>query len=247
MIKALIVEDEDNSREILSTLLGQYCPQVEILDYACDANEAVEKIQTLKPELVFLDIVLPFGNAFDIITRLKEINFYIVFTTAYDKYVIQAIKVGATDYLLKPIDHVELSETVDRIEKDIADKKGFMSVEQFMAAFSKQLYTSSLALPTMDGYNFIKFDDIIRIAAEGNYCKIFCLNNQIHTVTKQIHDLEEKLPAAAFCRIHNSHIINMKYIKEYVKGRGGYVVMADGSEVDVALRRKDQFLERFSI
>ena len=246
MIKALIVEDEVNSREILGTLLRQYCPQVEILDHASDANEAVEKIQSLKPELVFLDIVLPFGNAFDILSRLKEISFYIVFTTAYDKYVIRAIKVGATDYLLKPIDHNELTETVRRIENSIAEKKGFLSMEQLMATFSKQLHTNNIALPTMDGYTFIKFDDIIRIAAEGNYSKIFCLNNQIHTVTRQIHDIEDKLPLAAFCRIHNSHIIHMKYVKEYVKGRGGYVIMVDGSEVDVSFRRKEQFLERFS-
>ena len=246
MIRALIVEDEINNREILGSLLDQYCKQVEVVDYATDANEAVEKIQSLRPDLVFLDIVLPFGNAFDILSRVKEINFYIVFTTAYDKYVIRAIKVGATDYLLKPIDHAELAETVRRVEASMAEKKEYLNMEQLMSAFSKQLHSNNIALPTMEGYNFIKFDDIIVVTAEGNYCKIYCLGNQTYTVTKQIHEIEEKLPQAVFCRIHNSHIINMKHIREYVKGRGGYVVMVDGSQVDVSLRRKDQFLERFS-
>jgi two-component system LytT family response regulator len=101
-------------------------------------------------------------------------------------------------------------------------------------------------MPTMEGYSFIKFEDIIRIAADGNYCRIYCTNKQTFTITRQIHDVESKLPAASFCRVHNSYIVNMAHIKEYVKGRGGYVVMADGSQVDVANRRKDQFLERFS-
>ena len=246
MIQALIVEDEENSRDILVTLINQYCPQVNIAGFAADANEAVEKIQSLKPELVFLDIELPYGNAFDIISRLKETNFHIVFTTAYDKYVIKAIKAGATDYLLKPINYEELIETIQKIEKDIASRKGYMDMAQLMAAFSKQLYIDNLALPTMEGYSFIKLDEIIRVMAEGNYCKIFCLNNQVYTITKQIHEVEDKLPAAAFCRIHNSHIISMKHIKEYVKGRGGYVVMVDGAQVEVSYRKKDQFLERFS-
>ncbi len=246
MIQALIVEDEDNSKDILTALINKYCHQVEVLDCASDANEAVEKIELHKPDLVFLDIELPYGNAFDILSKLKEINFHIVFTTAYDEYVMKAIKVGAADYLLKPIDYLELAEAVEKIEKKIAERKIHLNMEQFMATFPKQLQTNNLALPTMEGYSFIKLDEIIRIAAEGNYCKIYCINKQTYTITRQIHDIENKLPQGAFCRIHNSHIVNMNHVKEYVKGRGGYVVMIDGSNVDVSNRRKDQFLGRFS-
>jgi two-component system LytT family response regulator len=247
MIQALIVEDEDNSREVLTTVINKYCPQVEIRGYAADANEAVEKIQSLRPNTVFMDIELPYGNAFDIISRLKEINFHIVLTTAYDEYVIKAIKAGATDYLLKPIDHMELIEAVRKIEKKIEEKEKYINLEAMIAAFSRQLNTNSMALPTMEGYNFIKFDEVIRIAADGNYCKIFCVNNKTYTITRQIHDIELKLPAATFCRVHNSHIISLMHIKEYIKGRGGYVTMADGSHVDVSIRRKDEFLERFAL
>ncbi|PQJ11047.1 DNA-binding response regulator [Flavipsychrobacter stenotrophus] len=244
MIQALIVEDEQYSRDILEGLLSKYSPQVEILDYACDANEAVEKIEALNPELVFMDIELPYGNAFDILARLKDISFHIVFTTAYDEYILKALKAGATDYLLKPLDHAELTETIARVEKKIGEKKKYANIEQLLAAFSKQFNTNTLALPTMDGYNFIKFEDIIRVEADGNYCKIFCLNKQSYTVTRQIHEIEEKLPAVAFSRIHNSHIVNVGFVREYIKGRGGYVIMSDGSQVDVSNRRKDQFLER---
>jgi two-component system LytT family response regulator len=245
MIKAIIVEDEDNSREILTTLIERYCPQVAIAGYAVDANDAVEQIHAIKPDVIFLDIELPYGNAFDILGRLKGINVHIVFTTAYDKYVLRAIKAGAIDYLLKPIDYLELVETVGKVEQQIAEKNNHMSIEQFVSSFSKHFYNNNLALPTMEGYNFIKLDEIIRISAEGNYCKIFCLNNQTYTITKQIHDIEYKLPPDSFCRVHNSHIVNIRHIKEYVKGRGGYLIMADRSQVDVSHRRKDEFLERF--
>ncbi len=246
MIHALIVEDEDNSRDILNTLIGKYCPEVNVLDDACDANEAVEKIEALQPDLVFLDIELPYGNAFDIISRLKKVDFHIIFTTAYDEHVIKAIKTGAIDYLLKPIDYQELVMAVKKVEAKISEKEKSVSLEQITAVFSKHLYTNNIALPTMEGYRFIKPDEIIRIEAEGNYCKIYCLNNQTYTITKQIHDIECRLPEAVFCRIHSSHIINMQHIKEYIKGRGGYVIMIDGSHVDVSIRKKDKFLERFT-
>jgi two-component system LytT family response regulator len=246
MIQTLIVEDEENSRNMLAAMLGKYCPQVEVIGYAADAMEAVEKIKLLQPTLLFLDIELPYGNAFDVLAKVGETDCHIVFTTAYDEYVLKAIKAGATDYLLKPIDHHELAETVQRIEKKLTGQRSSRSVEQLLAAMSKQLSGNNLALPTMDGYSFVKFDDIVRIEADGNYCRIHCINKQVHTITRQIHDLESKLPEAMFCRIHNSHIINLNYIREYVKGRGGYVVMADGSQVDVSHRRKDQFLERFT-
>jgi len=246
MIQTLIIEDEENSRAVLDSLIAKYCPQLAIAGHATDAPSAIAMIESLKPELVFMDIELPYGNAFDILGKLKEISFYVVFTTAYDEYVLKAIRSGVTDYLLKPIDKVELMEAVAKIEKKIAERRSFMTIEQFMAAFSKQLYSSNLALPTMEGYSFIKFDEIVRIAAEGNYCKIYCLNKQTYTISKQIHEVETKLPEVSFCRIHNSHIINMAHIKEYIKGRGGYVVLTDGSTVNVSNTRKDQFLERFS-
>jgi len=245
-IQALIVEDEENSRIVLSEVLSKYCPQVEILDYATDANEAVEKIKLLNPMLVFLDIELPYGNAFDIIKRLNEVNFHIVFTTAYDEYLLKAIKTGAADYLLKPIDYLELAEAIRKIEKKIEEKEKYINMELLLDSFLKNSQSNNMALPTMDGYSFIKLDDIVRIEAEGNYCKIFCLDKHTYTVTRQIHDIESKLPSTSFCRIHNSHIINLKHIKEYTKGRGGYVTMVDGSHVDVSNTRKEEFLERFS-
>jgi len=245
-MNALIIEDEDNSRSVLTTLIDQYCPQVQILGYASDAREAVEKIRSIKPNLVFMDIELPYGNAFDILSKLKEINFHIVFTTAYDSYAIRAIKTGAIDYLLKPIDYNELKNAIQKIEANIEEKQKNINIEQLINVFSKHIYVNNLALPTMDGFSFIKFEEIIRIAADGNYCKIFCMNNRVYTITKQIHEIEGKLPPEAFFRIHNSHIINLMHVKEYVKGRGGYVVMVDGSNVDVSFRRKDDFLDRLS-
>jgi two-component system LytT family response regulator len=246
MIQALIIEDEENSKDILTSLLRKHCNQVAIAGYAADANEAVEKIELLKPDMVFMDIELPYGNAFDILARLKEFNFHIVFTTAYDDYILKAIRAGAIDYLLKPIDYKELTEAVNKIEKKINERQSYLNLELLIASFSKQINNDTLALPTMEGYSFIRFEDIIRISAEGNYCKIYCLNKQTFTISRQIHEIESKLPSSVFCRVHNSYIINIKHIKEYIKGRGGSVRMTDGSEVDVSNKRKDQFLERFS-
>ncbi len=245
MIKALIVEDEEHSRAILERMLAKL-PQVELAGYAADANEAIDKITELEPDLVFMDIELPYGNAFDILSKLRQVSFHIIFTTAYDEYVLKALKAGASDYLLKPLDGDELAEAVERvrIKTDARDKQ--QNMEQLLSALSRQFNTNTLALPTMDGLSFIKFDDIIRVEADGNYCRIYCVNRPVYTVTRQIHELEEKLPLATFCRIHNSHIVNINFIRDYVRGRGGYVIMTDGTQVDVSNRRKDEFLERFA-
>lgn len=245
MIKAIIVEDEEHSRTTLERLLTKI-PDIEIAGQATDANEAVEQITLLNPDLLFMDIELPYGNAFDILSRLKQINFHIIFTTAYDEYVLKALKAGASDYLLKPLDADEMVEAVERVRNKLTARDKQSNMEQLLAALSKQFSTHTLALPTMDGLSFIKFDDIIRIEADGNYCRIYCVNRPVYTVTRQIHELEEKLPATSFCRIHNSHIVNISFIREYVRGRGGYVVMTDGTQVDVSNRRKDDFLERFA-
>lgn len=245
MIKTLIVEDEEHSRTILERMLSKH-EQLELLGVATDANEAVEKIQALNPDLVFMDIELPYGNAFDILSRLKQVSFQVVFTTAYDEYVLKALKAGASDYLLKPLDNDELNEAIDRAGAKIGERDRHQNIEQLLSALSRQLNTNTLALPTMDGLTFIKFDDIIRVEADGNYCRIYCQNRPVYTVSRQIHEIEEKLPPAIFCRIHNSHIVNISFIKEYVRGRGGYVVMTDGAQVDVSNRRKDEFLQRFA-
>jgi two-component system, LytTR family, response regulator len=244
MVKILIVEDEQHSRELLETLIERHCAGVEIIATAVDANEAVEKINYLKPELVIMDIELPYGNAFEVLKKVSSLDFEIIFVTAYNEYMRNALQSGAIDYILKPIDQRELVAAIEKAVLNIGNNKSKASLEQIFDELSK-LKHNHIALPTMEGFTVVKLDEIIRIDADGSYCKIFCTGKRNYLISKQIHDLEDKLSSATFVRLHHSHIVNLNHVIQYIKGRGGQVVLSDGSVVDVSSRKKDEFISRF--
>jgi two-component system, LytTR family, response regulator len=245
-MRALLVDDEPKNVRILKTLLQNYCPQVNIIGEAGDAEAAFAAIKTLQPELVFLDIEMPHGNAFDLLNKLMPVNFEVIFITAFDNYSLKAFKYSALDYLLKPVDIEELKAAVNKAMGKIHSHQLNHQIEYLISNFrGGQSLLQKIALPTADGIAFLNVDDIIRCEANGNYTYFYLGNKDKVVASKNIKEYEDILPANIFCRIHNSHIINLNRVKKYHKGRGGYIIMEDGSNLEVASRRRDEFLAKF--
>jgi len=246
VIRAIIIDDEPNSRETLELMLNAYKPGVTIEDSCSTPQEAIKSIQKHKPDLIFLDIEMPGMNGFEMLQKIQPVSFEVVFTTAYEKYAIKAIRVSALDYLLKPIDPEELDNVIKRVrDKEQQYKNPLRQFEVlFEQVINKNFSNHSIALPTQEGLLFIKTGDIIRCEASGSYTKFFLNNRETLLVSRGLKEFEEMLWEHEFFRIHESHIINLSYLKKYIKGDGGQVILNNGSVLDVARRRKENFLKR---
>jgi two-component system LytT family response regulator len=206
---------------------------------------ALAVIQATRPDLLFLDIEMTQGNAFDLLNQLRPLTFQVIFVTAFDNYAIRAFKYSAVDYLLKPVDIDELAGAVERVVQRSQQKNIINQMQVFldnMGTFS--LAQQKMAVPTVDGLIFINLKEVVRLEAKSSYTQIILENGNVVTATRTIKDYEDILPEALFCRIHNSHIINLFKIEKYNKGRGGYVTLEDGSTIEVASRRRQEFLRR---
>ncbi|MBL0183487.1 MAG: response regulator transcription factor [Chitinophagaceae bacterium] len=243
MITAIIIDDEAKGRLALRQKLNSYCPNVNILAEAVDGIEALAAIEKLHPQLIFLDIEMPKMNGFEMLNNIKEKKFQIIFTTAYDQYAIKAIKYAAFDYLLKPVDIEELKTAVSRADnsENQQTKKQIELLQQNMEHPKKQL--NKLAIPTLEGLLFFDINDIIHLEANSNYTFIHFSGNPKITASKTLKEFEEILPESIFFRTHHSHLINLNYIKKYIKGDGGQIEMQDGTYIDVSRRKKEEFLK----
>jgi two-component system LytT family response regulator len=194
---------------------------------------------------VFLDIEMTHGNAFDLLNQLQPVEFQVIFVTAFDNYAIRAFKYSAVDYLLKPIDIDDLRASLGRVLQRVQGKTFVDQMETLLYNVETfQLTQQKMAVPTLTGLVFIPIKDIMRFEAKGSYTTIFLTNTEQIIATRNIKEYEDLLPSAIFCRVHNSHIINLHKIQKYHKGRGGYVVMEDGTNIEVASRRREEFLQR---
>ena len=245
MIRTILVDDETDSIRVLQRLLENYCPQVNIVGTAGGVETALPLIRAIKPDLVLLDIEMAQGNAFDLLNQLQPIDFKVIFVTAFDNYAVRAFKYSAVDYLLKPVDIDDLRTAINRVEKKPDDHAVVQQMKMLLDNVGVlQLTQQKMAIPTITGLIFITVQDIIRFEASGNYTSIYLSSGETILATRTIKDYEDILPETIFCRIHNSHIINLSRIKKYQKGRGGSVEMEDGSIIEVASRRRDEFLRR---
>jgi two-component system LytT family response regulator len=248
MIKAIIVDDELGARESLSKMIEKNCKQLEVIAKADSMLAAFEVITNKQPDLVFLDIEMPNGNAFDLLEKFKEINFNIIFTTAYDHYAIKAIKFSAIDYILKPIDPEELVEAVKRFEKKQNGQPSVLD-KQFKTLLSNVRPENKLkkvGIPDGDGLIFINLADIIRCESDGNYTFFILTSGKKIIASRTLGEYEQMFTEDNFFRIHRSHLVNLQHVKKYIKGEGGYVIMADDSQVEVSRRNKNEFLEKLS-
>ena len=243
MITAIIIDDEAKGRLALREKLSAYCPQVKLVAEADNGEDALELIEQHKPQLIFLDIEMPRMNGFELLNRLHDKKIHIIFTTAYDQYAIKAIKYAAFDYLLKPVDIEELKTTIGKLDesRDDQTKKQIELLHQNMLFPKKHLH--KLAIPSLDGLLFYDIAEIIYLEANSNYTNIYLSNKTKVTASRTLKEFEELLPEDTFFRTHHSYIINLNFIKRYIKGDGGQIELQNGSYVDVSRRKKDEFLK----
>lgn len=242
MIKAAIIDDELSAANVLRLMLQRHVPEVTQVVVETKPEKAVALLKQYKPDLVFLDVIMPVLTGFDLLNQYEEIPFEIVFTTAFDEFAIQAIRFSAVDYLLKPIDADELKSAVQRV---IKKKQAGHSSKQILGNLTHNLHTKEenelrLTVPTNEGVAFFKIDEIIRLEGEGNYSRIILTGNRMHVSAKTLKDFEELLPRGVFLRIHKSFIINRNFIINFLKK--GEVVLGDNSRLPVSRRKRTEIM-----
>ncbi|MEJ7646425.1 MAG: LytTR family DNA-binding domain-containing protein [Chryseolinea sp.] len=243
MIKALIIDDELTGIETLRIALEKYCPDVEIIGTFHGPHAGLQAIRSLRPDLVFLDIQMPQMSGFDVLQQASPITFDVIFVSAHDQYAIKAIKFSALDYLLKPVDVDELIHAVNKV-------KGKMNIESAPYQYQSVLNNiqlnhgriERLAVPSQEGIDFYNTEEIIYCKADGSYTRVVLKNNQEVLVTKNLKDFESMLSESGFCRVHHSYLINLRHVKKYIKGEGGYVILLENHHVDISRRKKEEFL-----
>jgi len=244
-IKSVIVEDELAAREVLRSYLQKYCPQIEIVGEAQNCKEAVPLLHELKPQLVFLDVEMPFGNAFDVLDGCKDLYFETIFVTAFSEYSLRALNQSAAYYLLKPISIEDLILAVNKVQQHIHKTEVFnrnrIIVENFRET---QPERRQVILPTLEGFELVKMENIMRLQGNGNFTDIYLKDKTKKMVCRFLKYFTEILPFP-FIRVHKSHIINVNFVKSYHKGSGGYVVLEDNTEIEISPSYKDEFLKVF--
>jgi two-component system LytT family response regulator len=247
MFDTIIIDDEKGCRTALITLLKEF-PQIKIVAQASSVKEAETVINELQPQLLFLDIEMPGATGFDLLERISPISCDVIFTTAFDHYAIKAIKYSALDYLLKPIDPIELKAAINRFEskkldQDLINNKFKTLLNNITGGNTPQ----KIAIPDGEGIQFIKIENIIRFQSDGSYTYLYLKEGKKPIlISKPIGDFEEILNNETFARIHRSHLINIQHVTKYVKSDGGYAVMSDNSKVEIARRKKNEFIQLLS-
>lgn len=242
-IKSVIVEDEPAAREVLKNYLSKYCPQVEVIGEAHNFNEAIPLLHDLTPQLVFLDVEMPFGNAFDVLEACKYLQFETIFVTAFSEYSLRALNQSAAYYLLKPISIEELILAVTKVQQQLMNQVIFNRNKIIVENFhEKQPEKQQVILPTLEGFEVVKMEEIVRLKGNGNFTDLFLANGSKKMVCRFLKHFSEILPDP-FIRVHKSHIINLYFVKAYNKG--GYITMNDDSEIEVSATYKEEFLRRF--
>ena len=242
-IKSVIVEDELAAREVLKNYLSKYCPQVEVVGEAQNIKEAVPLLHELQPQLVFLDVEMPFGNAFDVLEACKDLHFETIFVTAFSEYSLKALNQSAAYYLLKPISIEELIVAVNKVHHQIMNHEIFnrnkIIVENFQESKPEK---QQVILPTLEGFEVVKMEEIVRLRGNGNFTDLYLNNGTKKMVCRFLKHFSEILPLP-FIRVHKSHIININCVKAYNKG--GIITLNDGAEIEVSPTYKEEFLRNF--
>jgi two-component system LytT family response regulator len=244
MIKTLIVDDEYNAREFLEKLLLRYFPDKFFILAKCESvDEAVIAIEKFNPEIVFLDVQMPNKNGFELFKEVKDIHFEVIFTTAHSEFAIDAIKCSALDYLLKPINYIDLLETVKKFDTKLhrasQQDKLMLLIENLDTGNSE---FKKIAFPTETGFELLKTNAILYCEADSNYCKIVCLNGKKITISKTLKYVEELLPTTIFHRIHKSYLVNLNYVTRFNKSNELLVELTNGETLPVAIRQKEDFI-----
>jgi two-component system LytT family response regulator len=240
-IRTIIVEDENKSLLTLQTLLERYCPEILVIGTGNCVEAGIRVIEEMKPELVFLDIAMPDGDAFDLLNRIGQVEFEIIFITAYNDFALKAFEFSALHYLLKPINYRELEDAVQRFLR----VRPVSNIQPRLDILNRSLksHFDKISLPSNDGLIIVEIQDIVHLEAAGNYSTVFMANGERIIVTKTLNQFEEILSGLSFVRIHHTHLINLKYVKKYQRGQGGTVTLTNGMMLAVSRTRKNEFIE----
>jgi two-component system LytT family response regulator len=242
-IKSVIIEDEQAAREALKSYLQKYCPQIELIGEAHNSKDGIKLIHDLKPQLVFLDVEMPYGNAFDVLEDCKDIYFETIFVTAFSEYSLKALNLSAAYYLLKPVSIEELILAVNKVQQHIQNQEILNRNKIIIDNYrNKSTEAQQIILPTLEGFEVAKTSDILRLKGNGNFTDIYFTDGAKKMICRFLKHFDEIL-YKPFLRIHKSHIINMDYVKSYNKG--GYVTLRDDSEIELSTTYKAQFLNEF--
>ena len=247
MIQSIIIDDEQHCIDALKADLSRHCGNVEICSSCLSGKEGILAIKKHKPQLIFLDVEMPWMNGFEMLEMLDHIDFCIIFTTAYDKFAAKAFRISAVDYLLKPVDAADLKAAVLKAEEKILSSAGTVNIQNLLHNIRQPAPHQKIALPNRDGYEFAQAHSILYCTAQGAYTKVIFSDKHSMLISKTLGDIEEMLPSEIFIRIHHSTIVNINAVTHYSRTDGGYVVMNTNERLMVSKARKEVLLQHLGL
>lgn len=247
MIRSIVIDDEQHSVRALLSDLQQHCPSIEIADTCYSAKEGIMAIKKLNPDLIFLDVEMPWMNGFEMLEILGDVNFSIIFTTAHDEFAAKAFRISAVDYLLKPIDANDLKAAVQKVEKKMDEGSSVQHISNLLRNMRQPSAEQKIALPQREGYEFVDVASIIYCNAEGAYTKVFIKDKKTMLISRTLGAVEELLPPEIFQRIHHSTLVNTTYITQFLRTDGGYVVLKNGEKLSVSKAKKEMLMARLGL
>jgi two-component system LytT family response regulator len=247
MIRSIIIDDEQHCVKSLLSDLQLHCPSIEVADTCSSAKEGIMAIKKLNPDLVFLDVEMPWMNGFEMLEVLGDVNFSIIFTTAHDEFAAKAFRISAVDYLLKPIDANDLKAAVQKVEKKMDEGSSLHHISNLLRNMHQPSSNHKIALPQREGYEFVDVSSIIYCHAEGAYTKVFIEDKKTMLISRTLGDVEELLPPELFQRIHHSTLVNVSYISQFLRTDGGYVVLNNGEKLSVSKAKKEMLMARLGL
>lgn len=259
MLRTVIIDDEPDNVELLAMQVARHCPQIEIVGQFTESPKALLALRSLQPALVFLDIEMPLLNGFQLLEKVGDISFQVIFVTAYNQYAVQAFRFAALDYLLKPVDTIDLVKSVGRAEQAVQRSTTTWSIPTHILTEQLELLKahhpttgggstaapSKFALPHANGLAFVDTAQILYAESDSNYTHFVLDNGEKYLVSKTLGDVQELLESRNFLRVHRQYIVNLSHIKRLIKGEGTYLVLSNGSTIPVSRQQKDRLLERF--
>jgi two-component system LytT family response regulator len=247
MIRSIIIDDEQHCVKALVKDLQQNCSSIEITDSCYSAKDGIMAIKKHQPDLVFLDVEMPWMNGFEMLEILGDITFSIIFTTAHDEFAARAFRISAVDYLLKPIDAADLKSAVQKVEKKLGEGSYLQHITNLLRNMRQPSIEQKVALPQREGYEFIEVSSIIYCQAEGAYTKVFIQGKKPMLISRILGDVEELLPPEIFQRIHHSTLINVTYVSQFLRSDGGYIVLKNGEKLSVSKAKKEALMTRLGL
>lgn len=248
MLSTIIIDDEKASRTVLRNYVSQYCPEVNILAEAANIQDGKVAIDSHKPDFIFLDVEMPFGNAFDLLEQYDQLDFEVIFVTAFDHYALKALNLSAAYYLLKPVDIEELVFAVGKVKEQLSQQESPLLAQLLSDSLrQKQEAPTRMALPLIDGFEVVTITDIMYGIANGNFTDLFLADGSKKMVCRPLRFFEENLNEHGFLRIHKSSLVNLASVTRYKRGKGGQLFLSNGVTLDVSATRKADLLERFPL